>query len=440
MPPSERILKKLNKSVVLSDESESPIMIGEFDGIDTVQEWNAIQNLKFINISSLTELPTLPKKIKELTLENTSIKSLPMLPKSLIHLHLIKNKSLTPPEKLPDKLTRITLRENGFKIIPQMPIIDSNKIIIYEKSLEEPFDGLYNTYKLAKTSTFEQPMRAFFTQLNGVWEMIHTRRARENARKQALNVLSSRLTMSRTNKLPRPVNRLIASYLSGKPERDSVNTQISKLHSDYNAMDGGKKTRKNRQKGGDLCKEDKSEYEIDKDTVLGKGVYGIVYSAKNNPDLAIKVQYIPTKGNLGKDFTWKLQNELAIATKAGEMGFGPRIYHLAICNTNKPNEQKIIWVMDRIYGDTVFDILEKYKKELKKQGYPKKEIAKLELEKRKGFNDELVRIVQILEEKGIEYDDIHGGNIMYGSIQGGEQKLYIIDYGEFSFSEPNNSH
>lgn len=183
---------------------------------------------------------------------------------------------------------------------------------------------------------------------------------------------------------------------------------------------------------------------MDRNQVLGEGDFGKVYGVKNNPNLAVKVQLIPLNfpdwlARLEEtDHTWRLQNELAIATKAGEMGIGPRIYHLAICKADNPDDmgyifQQIIWVMDRINGDTVYNILKKYRKDLKRQGKSKEEIKRLDLEKRKEFVDMLNEHINKLEEKGIVYEDIHGGNIMYGSIQGGEPKLYIIDYGEFSF-------
>lgn len=204
-----------------------------------------------------------------------------------------------------------------------------------------------------------------------------------------------------------------------------------------------------KQKGGNLCKGDISEYEYDETQLLGEGQFGRVYGVKNNPNLAVKVQEIPLNLELTgwfaflgeEDHTWRLQNELAIATKAGEMGIGPRIYHLAICKADKPDDmgyiyQKIIWVMDRIQnGDTVYNILQKYKKDLKRQGKSKDEIKRLDVEKRQEFVSMLNEHLQKLEEKDIEVHDIHGGNLMYGSIQGGEPKLYIIDYGEFSFRE-----
>ena len=173
MPPSERILRNIGKVTILRDEIDNPIHIEEFDGIEDTKEWNSINSLTLTNTKSLTSLPPLPKQIKELTLTDTAIKTLSKMPKSLIHLSLIRNHSLRIPEVLPKSLRKITLRGNNFKILPQMPMIDSNKIIIEEEQLREPFLTLYNNYKDAKRDIFEQPMRAFFRQLNAIWELIH---------------------------------------------------------------------------------------------------------------------------------------------------------------------------------------------------------------------------------------------------------------------------
>lgn len=202
------------------------------------------------------------------------------------------------------------------------------------------------------------------------------------------------------------------------------------------------KTRKVKaQKGGDLCKEDTSSYEYDTTIVLGQGAFGTVYGIKGDPKLAAKVQKIPTtRGWLNKfigkeeEYLFHLQNELAIATLAGELGVGPRIYYLAMCDKKK---DRIIWVMDRIQnGDTVYNILEKYKKDLKKEGKSKSEIKELELKKRQAFHDELLDMLEILENKNVKIVDIHGGNLMYGSIDGGEPRLWIIDYGGSYFKKP----
>ena len=190
-----------------------------------------------------------------------------------------------------------------------------------------------------------------------------------------------------------------------------------------------------KQTGGALCKGDESDYQYDKDDVLGDGEYGTVYGMKGDPNLAVKVQRVPISGKAGEKFTHNLQTELAIATIAGEMGIGPRIHHLSICDVNpKSNTQTIMWVMDRINGKTLYDTLDKYKATLKKQGKTKEEIKKLEYAKRKEFHDnELIPMIQRLEEKGINAGDIHGGNIMYGYIRGGEPRLWIIDFGFFKF-------
>ncbi len=193
------------------------------------------------------------------------------------------------------------------------------------------------------------------------------------------------------------------------------------------------RTRRRKQKGGDLCKGDTSSYKADKTVVLGKGAYGTVYGVKDNPNLAIKVQVVPIQGKMGEIFTQKLQNELAISTLAGDLGIGPKIHHLAICDTITGKSQTIIWVMDRIYGDTVYDFLGKYEDDLKKQGKTPAEIKKMEYQKRKEINDELVRMVDTLEKKRVQWGDIHNANVMYGSIDGGPPKVYIIDYGEFTF-------
>lgn len=248
MAPSERVLQKIAKKTIYTDEPENPLCNEEFEGIENMPQWQNIESLQFINTVLLTNLPPLPKKIRALTLTNTAVNSLPHFPKSLVDLNLTKNLSLMPPNKLSNRLKRITLSENNFKILPEMTMIDSDKIIIKEESLNEPFASLYENYKKAKTAGFEQPMRVFFEQLRAIWEMVDLRERRNMVRSKGRNVLTSKLTLTRTNKVPVPLNRLISSFLSGKSEKKSIEKQLDELKSNLYNLEGGRKNKSRKNK------------------------------------------------------------------------------------------------------------------------------------------------------------------------------------------------
>lgn len=191
------------------------------------------------------------------------------------------------------------------------------------------------------------------------------------------------------------------------------------------------KSRKTQQKGGNLCVGDMSQYEIDENKIIGKGDSGIVYAVKGNPDLVVKVQEITNDGrrNPEEQSLFELQNELASATIAGEIGVGPRIYHLAICNSHKKNKQKIMWVMDKIKGDTMYNILQTYKYQLYQQGKSRAEREMLSIAKQDELGELVIPLVDTLDNHGITIDDLHGGNLMWGTIRDGPPQLWIIDFG-----------
>lgn len=248
MAPSERVLQKIAKKTIYTDEPGNPLLNEEFEGIENIPEWQNVESLQFINTVSLTNLPPLPKKIRSLILINTAVKFLPYFPKSLVDLNLTKNLSLILPKKLSDRLKRITLSENNFKILPEMTTIYSDRIIIKEESLDEPFASLYKNFKEAKKTGFEQPISAFFEKLRAIWEMIDLRERRGIVRSKGRNALSSKLTLTRTNKVPYPVNRLITSFLTGKSEKKSIEEQLNELQSNLYNLDGGRKNKSRKRK------------------------------------------------------------------------------------------------------------------------------------------------------------------------------------------------
>jgi hypothetical protein len=254
MPPSERVLEKLKRVVIFTDEPENPIQIEEFDDIENVKEWNKIEELTFKNIHSLKELPSLPNNLKKLTLDNTGILALPTLPKSLHYLDLTENTSLIPPDKLSKGLTSVTLSDNNFKIIPDMKPMNIKKLIIKEEALEEPFIGVYNQYEIAKNSQYEQATRVFFINLSAIWERINIKRKKENIKSKARNLKSIKLALSKSNKSTNNIDKLIASYISGKSEKIPINKQISELYGDYlwanEESEGGRRNKTRKHKRG----------------------------------------------------------------------------------------------------------------------------------------------------------------------------------------------
>lgn len=249
MPTSERVLEKLGKPIVVfSDDVGSPLLNEEFYEIEKNPQWNMIKSLTFSNISSLTSIPKLPIHLNDLVLRDTSIQTLPILPSSLKKLELIKNVSLLPPEMLSKKLSKIILKDNNFKILPQLPFVNKKKITIEENALEEPFLTLYNKFKVAQEAEYMMAYYIFMEYQKGIWELIQTRRNRKKVINRARDVLSTKLTMSRTNKIPVPVNRLIASYLSGKSEKKSLEQQLNEVHSNYLNIGGSRKERTRKRK------------------------------------------------------------------------------------------------------------------------------------------------------------------------------------------------
>lgn len=196
------------------------------------------------------------------------------------------------------------------------------------------------------------------------------------------------------------------------------------------------RSKRRKQTGGSLCPGDISLYEMDPTNVVGRGQSGIVFGVVDHPDLVVKVQSVPIDIKRSSKLTWELQNELACATIAGELGIGPRIHHLAICDAVSPQSsrfshlQLIKWVMDKIEGNTLYNILKfDYPNELKRQGKTRKEINEMTAIKQQEFAEEVEELIDDLKDHGIILNDIHGGNIMYGSIRGGAPRIWIIDFG-----------
>lgn len=163
--------------------------------------------------------------------------------------------------------------------------------------------------------------------------------------------------------------------------------------------------------------------------LIGRGKSGRVYATRSHPNLCVKIQSIPLHRTPSD-----IQHELAIATLAGELGVGPHIHHLAICDS-KPgtHTQTVIWVMDRIQGDTIANRMEQYKRELKTQNAPPILIKQLVHDKYTEYVEELVVLLDMLESKGVLLDDVHGNNVMYGTIGTSPPRLWIVDYGKMTF-------
>lgn len=284
MPFSDRVRDSIVRNpksgsviAIFSDTSDNPIRLGEFKGIIDNKEdkllWNEIQSLTFKNINSLKGLPILPTDLKELILENTSIetipilpklldslvlvqnnsiKSLPNLPKSLRSIVLIENRSLHPPEKLPISLRRITLIDNDFKILPDMPNIDIKYLNINESNLDDIFIRVYELYLRSKKH-YERvrydnhSISEFFIQLHAIWDYIHSKGIINTKKANAKEIASHLKNVFKSYKVPSNLVKITSSYLNNKYLGDMHIRNI--IEKNNNNIVGGKKnlTRRRRQ-------------------------------------------------------------------------------------------------------------------------------------------------------------------------------------------------
>jgi len=199
------------------------------------------------------------------------------------------------------------------------------------------------------------------------------------------------------------------------------------------------------------------QFEI-QSAVIGRGQYGTVHSISGDLNLCAKIQYmkddkyclkddkhcltddkhcltdddsVPTKAS-----HTETQHELAAATIAGEIGVGPRIYQLTMCDMEPPLV-KITWVMDKITGSTLEELLGPQLDHISK-GIPYKEYKLMKEKIVEPYYKQLLPLIKMLNNRNIIIKDIHEGNVMFGSIRGGPPRLWIIDYGKARILTPPN--
>ena len=173
-----------------------------------------------------------------------------------------------------------------------------------------------------------------------------------------------------------------------------------------------------RMKGGKLCKSSNNDlniYTINSSKKVGSTWY--VYDQLGNEQIAIKK--IGPSPWLSRD---SIENELEVATIAGDIGAGPQVIYSKMCETPNPDPSKPpmttgYLVMEKINGDLVWTL--NHKKLLSAE-----DLINI-IEQRK-------RYVDLLYDNGIKLGDHDGlNNIMYGyTLTNPEPRVWFIDFGE----------
>lgn len=159
---------------------------------------------------------------------------------------------------------------------------------------------------------------------------------------------------------------------------------------------------------------------------LGRGSYGRVY--KISDTVAVKLislggraaaeyDHILTQKQDLKDF---INNEYAIAKKAGDLGVGPKIYKMHSCCAQI---EGCYVVMSMEYLDlckTLYEV---------QDALPEKEVETL--------NKILSKKIRLLHANGIYHNDIHAGNVMVRFKNNAIIDAFIIDYGRATMDQIN---
>ena len=144
---------------------------------------------------------------------------------------------------------------------------------------------------------------------------------------------------------------------------------------------------------------------------LGSGMYGDVFHAsKNNKEYAIKVQTLNELVNDNSITTFKkLNKEIEISKKMGELGIGPKIFDVYYCNDS--DLFKLYIIMQNMNEGTLADWKSnpdnKFTSQLKK---------------------ELQKKLDIMHKNGYYHRDIHDNNVLINNNKG-KIEIFLGDFG-----------
>lgn len=151
------------------------------------------------------------------------------------------------------------------------------------------------------------------------------------------------------------------------------------------------------------------DYKVDKQ--LGSGMYGEVFLAnKNNKEYAIKVQKLNELINDNSISTFKkLNKEIEISKKMGELGIGPKIFDVYYCNDN--DLFKLYIIMQNMSEGTLAD----WKSNPENKFTPQ-------------LKNELKKKLDIMHKNGYFHRDIHDNNVLINN-NNGKIEVYLGDFG-----------
>lgn len=162
---------------------------------------------------------------------------------------------------------------------------------------------------------------------------------------------------------------------------------------------------------------------LQKDEAIGKGVFGTVWSVKNNETVVIKEQTA---------LCYIFINEIECLTKLRDTGIVPLLQDAYICQTKPGKALENFKNSEITYGY----VMEKLDKTL--EAYISSLSSDTFENEKKAIAEEILKILSILTTNNIQHRDLHLGNLMVKlnvANRAKYDKIYVIDFGRAEYNK-----
>ena len=171
------------------------------------------------------------------------------------------------------------------------------------------------------------------------------------------------------------------------------------------------------------CSGQSGNDELKKDIAIGNGVFGIVWSVKNNDTVVIKEQTA---------LCYTFINEIECLTKLKDTGIVPLLKDAYICDTKPGKALENFKNSEITYGyvmEKLDNTLEAYISSLSSDSFQNE---------KKAIAEEILKILSTLTTNNIQHRDLHLGNLMVKlnvANRATYDKIYVIDFGQAEYNK-----